>query len=258
MKKKKIKIVPPLLKMEKNHEIYISRSSWEIRWKDEKLMQYIKKDAKLFLHSSEETLLIKRVGDGQTSGDFRIDFPEKEYYSASIEPISDESNYLPPSEIDFEIVTLANVESFIDYKSFDLNELINIFNNCLDQVNIDVAKSKIEKILEALPVVAEKEFLFFDDELLDSTKEFWKETLAEDEEVKEEKRKNFAVAFDKKVLEVIEKVKNQNQAKGELEKLSIDELKVRQEKASNESNFELAAEIRDLILAKMVQQEGKK
>lgn len=258
MKKKKIKVVPPLLKMEKDHEIYISRGSWEILWKGEKLMQYIKKDAKLYLHPSEETLLIKRVGDGETSGDFKIDFPEKEYYAASIEPISDENKYLPPSEIDFEIVTLANADSLIDYTSFNLSELSDIFNNCLDQVNIDIATSKIEKILKALPVVAEKEFLFFDDGILDSTEDFWKETLADDKQIKEKKRKTFAVAFDEKVLDVVEKVRKQNQSKDELERLSIDELKIRQEKASSESNFELAAQIRDLIAAKTVQKQEKK
>lgn len=224
---KPIKVVPHLLKMEKDHEMYISRSSWEIRWKDEKLMQYIKKDAELFLHPIGESLIIKRVGEGETSGDFKINFPEKEYYGASIEPISDENKYLPPSEIDFEIVTLANADSLIDYKSFSLSELSDIFDNCLDQVNIDIVTSKIEKILEALPIVAEKEFVFFDDGMLDSTEEYWKQSIEESKGIKEPKRKNFAVAFDKKALEIVEKVKKQNHSKDELEKLSIDELIIR-------------------------------
>ncbi len=224
---KPIKVVPHLLKMEKDHEMYISRSSWEIRWKDEKLMQYIKKDAELFLHPIGESLIIKRVGEGETSGDFKINFPEKEYYGASIEPISDENKYLPPSEIDFEIVTLANADSLIDYKSFSLSELSDIFDNCLDQVNIDIVTSKIEKILEALPIVAEKEFVFFDDGMLDSTEEYWKQSIEKSKEIKEPKRKNFAVAFDKKALEIVEKVKKQNHSKDELEKLSIDELIIR-------------------------------
>lgn len=252
--------------MKKGDEMYILKNSWEITWNNEnkktgefnsKVLLYIERDAYLYPFPVEGSLLIRRVKDDLSSGAFEIDFPEIICYRISNQPIFDTGKYLDPSEINFDLIDSTNVDDLVNYQSYELWDLRDLFHDYLNEVNIDYAKPNIEKILNVLSVVAENEFKFFDEEVLESSEIDWNNQLEENLNLfKDGIRKKFAIAFDEKVIEVIQKIKNQNLPKKnientsfeeEIEKLSLKEQEKMLNNAIDKNNFKLLAKISKII-----------